>query len=651
MVLVFSKGAFAQKYNIDTLSLMLKSGQHKMLSFDDLLSIQRDNRHQDGKVVLACAEELLSRKEIGTSPHKKAQAYAEAGLNYSFAGEKERADSLLQISIEICKKINKKVDLSNAYNFWAIHNHNLDNDSLAVQMYTQAIKTAQEINDTVMMLKPYRGFTGLLFKMGLLDKGIEYAESGLKLARMIGDKKLISSLSNNTAIGYHKKKDYKKAMIYMKDALKMTTEIGLIEPIIRGLSNVGTAYLEINNVDSAKYYLYKAEKLLPQIDVPRTSVFTLSAMAELKNKEKKYNEAIKYAKDVIHIADQANLEGISDGAYDVLVKAYKALGQYDKALEANENYWKVKQKFLETNRNKSVSQIEQQFQQYKKTKEIEIQNAEIALLKKEQSISNLTRNGALILASLLSLLVYLYYTRFKLKQKTSDELSIKNTEIETQKEIIQSSLLEKETLLREIHHRVKNNLQIISSLLNIQSSTIEDEKVLASINDGQNRVQAMSLIHQNLYQSEHISNVAIESYLKQLTDYLAGVFGVSGDGVKIDIQAKDIMFDTDTAIPLGLIVNELVNNALKYAFKSNDKGGQINIEINPISESEYELRVSDNGKGVDDQNKIDNSNSMGLKLVKILSKQLRGTFTYKHDAGSVFSVIFKDLRKFNLNEG
>lgn len=649
MVLVFSMKGNGQKYTIDTLSLMLKSGQHKKLSFDDLLAIQKENRNQDSKVLLAYAEVLLSRKEIKTSPLKKAQAFIESGLNYSYAGEKERADSLLQRSIEICKRLNKKADLSNAYNMWAVHNSNLDNDSIAVQMYTLAITAAQEIKDTVLMLKPYRGLTGLFFKMGLLDKGIEYAESGLKLARIIGDKKLISSLANNTAIGYHKKKEYKKAMVYMKESLKITTEIGLIEPIIRNLSNIGTAYLEVNELDSAKFYIEKAEKLLPKIDVPRTSVFTLAAMAELRNVEKKYTEAIIYAKNVLRIADQAKLEGISDGAYEVMVKAYKSLGQYDKALEANENYWKVKQKFLETNRNKAVSQVEQQFQQYKKTKEIEIQNAEISLLKKEKSISNLIRNGALGLAILLSLLAYLYYTRYKLKQKTSDELSIKNTEIEVQKEIIQSSLLEKETLLREIHHRVKNNLQIISSLLNIQSSTIDDKKVLESISDGQNRVQAMSLIHQNLYQSEHISNVAIESYFRQLTDYLASVFGVNSDGVKIDIHAKDIMFDTDTAIPLGLIVNELVNNALKYAFDSKNKGGQINIVINPISDLEYELRVSDNGKGIEDQNKIDNSNSMGFKLVKILSKQLRGTFTYQHDEGSVFCVVFKDLRKFNLN--
>jgi two-component system, sensor histidine kinase PdtaS len=249
---------------------------------------------------------------------------------------------------------------------------------------------------------------------------------------------------------------------------------------------------------------------------------------------------------------------------------------------------------------------------------------------------------------LLALLAYLYYTRYKLKQKTSDELAIKAQEIEGQKEIIQASLVEKETLLREIHHRVKNNLQIISSLLNIQSSHISDEKVLASLNEGQSRVQAMSLIHQNLYQSDHLSNIDIESYMKQLVQYLTGMFQMGDQSISMEVNAKDINFDIDTAIPLGLIVNELVSNALKYAFDKNKNDGNIKIEITSISNEDYELKVSDNGKGIHDKSLIENSNSLGLKLVKILSRQLRGNFIHTNDEGSVFVVKFKDLKSYNL---
>jgi two-component sensor histidine kinase len=242
-------------------------------------------------------------------------------------------------------------------------------------------------------------------------------------------------------------------------------------------------------------------------------------------------------------------------------------------------------------------------------------------------------------------LVYLFYNRYRIKKKTSDALAVKNTEIEKQKELIQSSLGEKETLLREIHHRVKNNLQIISSLLNIQSEHIQDENVLSSIQEGQSRVQAMSLIHQNLYQSEHLSNVDIQNYLQQLVAYLSDMFAGQSKDIKVTVDAPDINFDIDTAIPLGLIINELVSNAYKYAFDKHGKG-HINISIKPKAGDDYELEIRDDGKGLPTDTNPEKGSSLGLKLVKILSRQLRGTFSSKSDKGAVFLVQFKDLRAY-----
>jgi len=245
------------------------------------------------------------------------------------------------------------------------------------------------------------------------------------------------------------------------------------------------------------------------------------------------------------------------------------------------------------------------------------------------------------LAGLLAVMVYLFYNRFRLKKKTSDALAIKNAEIEKQKEVIQASLGEKETLLREIHHRVKNNLQIISSLLNIQSQNIQDENVLSSIQEGQSRVQAMSLIHQNLYQSEHLSNVDTQNYIQQLVAYLSEMFTGQSKNIKVTVDAPEINFDIDTAIPLGLIINELVSNAYKYAFDKHGSGN-INISIKPKTGFDYELEIRDDGKGMPVD--AEKGNSLGLKLVKILSRQLRGTFSFKSDKGAVFLIQFKDLR-------
>jgi two-component system, sensor histidine kinase PdtaS len=282
--------------------------------------------------------------------------------------------------------------------------------------------------------------------------------------------------------------------------------------------------------------------------------------------------------------------------------------------------------------------VEQQFQQYKKENEIN-------LLKKDKALGVTQRNSAVLVALLLAIAAFLFYNRFRIKKRSTDSLTRKNLEIEKQKALIQASLGEKETLLREIHHRVKNNLQIISSLLNIQSEHIQDEHVLSSIQEGQSRVQAMSLIHQNLYQSEHLNNVDITNYLQQLVAYLANVFAHKDRSIQVKVEAAQVNFDIDTAIPLGLIVNELVSNAFKYAFPGTGTG-LISINIQSVNDIDYELTIEDDGVGLPAGFEPEKSNSLGLKLVKILSRQLRGSFSLKSDKGTVFLVKFKDLRAY-----
>jgi two-component sensor histidine kinase len=275
-------------------------------------------------------------------------------------------------------------------------------------------------------------------------------------------------------------------------------------------------------------------------------------------------------------------------------------------------------------------------------------------VKKELQITQLNKSGELktkqtiwasSIAGLLAILVFLFYNRFRIKKRTSEALSRKNEEIGQQKALIQASLAEKETLLREIHHRVKNNLQIISSLLNIQSQNIQDENVLSSIQEGQSRVQAMSLIHQNLYQSDHLNNVDIQNYVQQLVTYLSEMFAGKSKDIKVNVDAPDINFDIDTAIPLGLIINELVSNAYKYAFEKHG-AGNINISIKAKTGHDYELEIRDSGKGLPDDFSPGKSNSLGFKLVSILSRQLRGGFNFRSDHGAVFLVQFKDLRAY-----
>jgi len=210
------------------------------------------------------------------------------------------------------------------------------------------------------------------------------------------------------------------------------------------------------------------------------------------------------------------------------------------------------------------------------------------------------------------------------------------TERKKAEEQIKASLKEKEILLQEVHHRVKNNMQIISSLLNLQSRHVKDEESLGLFKSSQNRVKSMALIHERLYQSKDFSRIDVADYVQNLTNHLFITYGISKDAVKLKINIQDIFLDINTAIPCALIINELVSNSLKHAFP-NGKKGMIKISMRPLGKREMELVVGDNGVGMPEDANLKNTKSLGLYLVSMLAEdQLHGEIKLDKTEGMAF---------------
>ena len=202
------------------------------------------------------------------------------------------------------------------------------------------------------------------------------------------------------------------------------------------------------------------------------------------------------------------------------------------------------------------------------------------------------------------------------------------------------SVGEKEVLLREVHHRVKNNLQIIISLLNLQSRSITDETTLSAFRESQNRVRAMALVHEKLYRSTDLSTIDLDNYIRFLAGSLLQFFGMKGKGITLRIDIRDIFLAIDTAIPFGLIVNELVSNSLKYAFPGG-RLGDISLTIHRQDQL-LTLHYKDNGVGIPAGFDWRNATSMGLRLVIILVDQLDGTIELDRSAGTAFTIVVKE---------
>ncbi len=216
------------------------------------------------------------------------------------------------------------------------------------------------------------------------------------------------------------------------------------------------------------------------------------------------------------------------------------------------------------------------------------------------------------------------------------------TERKRAEEALKGSLREKETLLREIHHRVKNNMQVISSLLNLQAGHIRDESALRTLKEGQNRIRSMALIHEKLYQSPDLSTIDFASYLRSLAHYLFQFFRIDPDQVRLETELEEIRLDINSAMPCGLLVNELVSNALKHAFPGGRKG-VVRIGLKRRPEGRVELRVEDDGVGLPPGVDFLSAPSFGLQIVSLLASQLEAEIALDGRNGTAFTVMFREL--------
>lgn len=368
---------------------------------------------------------------------------------------------------------------------------------------------------------------------------------------------------------------------------------------------------ELYNQSSTRIHTYSLyAKLVSRLDKPSPLKKEILQKFEVKNVPELISKFEVLGKDLnqndfFHLINEGS-HALSAHDYNNLAIRYK-----DKAIE-------LTQKIYSKDLSQSLANYKTEQAVKKKELEIEHEKEKTALY------------GIIAILAIVLFIISLLVLR-KIK-KQSKQLSIKN-------KIIQETLKEKELLVKEVHHRVKNNFQIVSSLLELQTKGIEDEKALELANEGKNRVKSMALIHQKLYQDES-GLINFDEYIKLLIKELSSMYA-SKNKVETSVSSKDMKFDVDTAIPLGLIINEIITNSYKYAFK-NDKDNSLSISIEKAKEDNYKLVIEDNGPGLEKSFDVKKAKSLGLRLVNRLVKQLHGTVKQSNLKGAKFEIYFKD---------
>jgi two-component sensor histidine kinase/AmiR/NasT family two-component response regulator len=206
---------------------------------------------------------------------------------------------------------------------------------------------------------------------------------------------------------------------------------------------------------------------------------------------------------------------------------------------------------------------------------------------------------------------------------------------------IRAALREKEVLLQEVHHRVKNNLQVISSLLDMQSYYAQDPQAAHALQESQSRIKAMALVHERLYRSSDLASVDAREYIRSIADYLFGLYANPAKSIDLNVEVDDISLDLDTAIPCGLIANELISNALKYAFRNvGECSGEVRVALHSGTNDTMQLTVSDSGVGLPPGVTPATGQSLGLRLVHMLAQELGGTIELQTGEGTTITITF-----------
>lgn len=268
-----------------------------------------------------------------------------------------------------------------------------------------------------------------------------------------------------------------------------------------------------------------------------------------------------------------------------------------------------------------------------------IEQNEREVLEKNEIIKEKESTIFITIISGLSTLLFFSFLFVRINRKKRFEIEKMNLSIAKQNSQIEASLKEKELLLKEIHHRVKNNLQIISGILDIQNFSTKDPEIKAILNEGHNRIQSIALLHKTMYQNKNFDAVNFDKYLAELISHSKQVNYLSNKTIAIDFTSDNIQLEIDTAVPLGLILNELINNAYKHAF--NEKTlGTIVIVLKEITPKNYQLLFKDNGNGFASNFDVTKVKSVGYELINGLTKQLKGKLTTHNDNGAVIVIDF-----------
>lgn len=636
--LLFFVGIAYPGNNIDSLKNELHKNIHDSIKINALNELCWNYNTTDPRMAMFYGKKALHLAIKKNDRYRGAKAYSGIGVVHYFKGEYAEAFQYFRKSLEIRKKINDRKGIASSnINIGLIYDIKGDY-SKAIQHFLKSLKIQEDIND-------YSGISKTLSNIGLVyfkqdpayyKKALGYFKKGLQIKKKLEDKKGIAFTLNKIGSIYYEtsknvndtslsKKYQDTALLSFEKALMIRSQIKDKKGVAYTLMNIGNMYAEKQEYDKALGNYLNSLSIHKELEDNAGIVNALYNIAFMHASRGNLQKALKNYKESLRLAISIdNKEWIMQNFIDLAKLKYK-MGNYQEAYDFLTKYSNLKDTIFSLKTNKQIAEFETGYKIEKKEEKIvnlqKENNLKRTIIKKNKIIIYFLI-AAILLVVTLSIFIF---RSFKQKQKLK------------QLETLKKTLYEKEILIKEIHHRVKNNLQVIVSLINMQENEVDNPLLSNKLNSLKERVRTMAMVHEDLYDHKNYDRIEFGSFIKKMVSNICSAYNM-GEKIKTEMHVEQVYLNINIAIPLGMVINELISNTLEHAFNGTIEKPKLMVHFYKEKNS-CNILIKDNGKGFQDKMSMEQLGSMGLKLVHILIKdQLEGELHYNYKSGSEFHI-------------
>ncbi|MDH7459925.1 histidine kinase dimerization/phosphoacceptor domain -containing protein [Chitinophagaceae bacterium 26-R-25] len=584
--------------------------------------------------------------------HRLGKKSSEAQIN-EFVGELLQLEGKYAESLTLLQEV---LSLYQSQGYSRLHgiyslmgeNYHKQGDFVASLRYNlMAVDVGEKVHETGPLMATVYNRIGInYYGIQYFDQALRYFNKALENARVNKDTSTITTMLENMADAFRGKKMYRQSLHALTTVAKYGKESdgeSRLQEYITYLKN----YLALKEYHNAEPYYKKLLAIYQQhkLSISITQVVRLTLVDYLQETGH-FDETLPLFRSFEQDKKLApiSLNRRIESEY-LFFRTDSALGNLSSAINHYQAYKMLSDSLTSLSQARQLGVLQLQFETEQKDKNIELLTQKSKLQEVSLHEERTFRNVFVVGVGMLLIFSALMYNRYRLKKRSNMDLEKKQKEINEQNQVLKKLLDEKEWLVKEVHHRVKNNLQIVISLLNTQSEYLDNGDAIAAIRNSQHRMYAMSLIHQRLYQVENLGKIDMEWYVRELINYMKDSFEGTNN-IQFIVNTTSICLDSSQAVPVGLIINEAVTNAVKYAFPRGRRGC-IDVSLLPATEGNCLLCIMDNGVGLPDGYDVTESSSLGMSLMHGLADQLEGTLHVSSDNRGV--CITLDFRCRFLN--